>query len=85
MQDRFCYTVQKLDDWVVRIGIDPGQERPDNNDPHIKIERDVQNKGGCAQQISKNEHKGPRFAGGGSFGTLSIRGEPLDIKQFHII
>jgi hypothetical protein len=52
----FRNLVDKTDDRVVGIGMDPGEDRPDENDPHVEGQRDVDDTGDGGYEISEDKH-----------------------------
>jgi hypothetical protein len=43
IEDRFCNIMDKINDRIIGIGINPGKHGPCYNDPHVKIEYIVKN------------------------------------------
>ncbi len=59
IENGFGDPVKKLNNRIVRVGTDPGNQGPDNNDPHIKIKGKVENGRQSMNEISRNEHTKP--------------------------
>ena len=55
-EDRFGDVVQKPDDGIIRVGIDPGQQGPGDDHPHVDSQGQVDNCGQSFDQVSEGKH-----------------------------
>ena len=57
VEHRLCCRMEKSDNWIVRVRINPGDDSPSNDDPHIESQYDIDHLGDSDQEIRKVNHR----------------------------
>src|SRR5207245_750143 len=56
IEQRIGHSVQRLHDWIPGIGIDPAQQRPNDDDPDVGLEQHVKHEGHGRKKVAGDEH-----------------------------